>query len=159
MRDCKWLVDGNSMASLHSGPFIVSKYHIPDCDVQSLKCLAYLCAKAMSWTTKLKSSTIKPTKNNVLKQLHLVPGRCMLVDHYFSPKMGRLPHTFGREHIGYSCGTLFVDHDASGKCSIFVNTRIMRLKPSKANVALNLLLNKKVSKSTNFMLTMVSLLP
>jgi hypothetical protein len=28
--------------------------------------------------------------------------------------MGRLPHTFGRERIGYSCSTLFVDH-ASGK--------------------------------------------
>ncbi len=67
MCDRKWLVDGNSMASLHSGPFIVSKYHIPDCDVQSLKCLACLCAKATSRTTKLKSSTIKPTKNNVLK--------------------------------------------------------------------------------------------
>ncbi len=38
----------------------------------------------------------------------------MLVDHYFSPKMGRLPHPFGRERIGHSCGTLFVDH-ASGK--------------------------------------------
>jgi hypothetical protein len=114
MRDCKWLMDGNSMASLHSGPFIVSKYHIPDCDVQSLKCLACFCAKATSRTTKLKSSAVKPTKNNVLKRLHLVPGCCMSVDHYFSPKMGRLPHTFGRERIGYSCGTLFVDH-ASGK--------------------------------------------
>jgi hypothetical protein len=28
--------------------------------------------------------------------------------------MGHLLHTFGRERIGYSCGTLFVDH-ASGK--------------------------------------------
>jgi hypothetical protein len=28
--------------------------------------------------------------------------------------MGMLPHTFGCEWIGYSCGTLFVDH-ASGK--------------------------------------------
>ncbi len=119
MRDRKWLVDGNSMASLHSGPFIVSKYHIPDCDVQSLKCSACLCAKATSWTTKLKSSTVEPTKNNLLRS-HLVPGRCMLVDHYFSPKMGRLPHTFGRERIGYSCGTLFVDH-ASGKSFNFVN--------------------------------------
>ncbi len=110
MRDRKWLVDDNSMASLHSGPFIVSKYHIPDCDVQSLKCSACLCAKATTWTTKLKSSTVKPTKNNILKWSHLVPGCCMSVDHYFSPKIGRLLHTFGREHIGYSCGTLCVDH-------------------------------------------------
>ncbi len=28
--------------------------------------------------------------------------------------MGRLPHTFGKERIGYLCGTLFVDHE-SGK--------------------------------------------
>jgi len=28
--------------------------------------------------------------------------------------MGLLPHTFGKERVGYSCGTLFVDH-ASGK--------------------------------------------
>jgi hypothetical protein len=28
--------------------------------------------------------------------------------------MGCLPHTFGREWIGYSCGTLFVNH-ANGK--------------------------------------------
>jgi hypothetical protein len=31
-----------------------------------------------------------------------------------SSVMGCLPHTFGRERIGYSCGTLFVNH-ASGK--------------------------------------------
>jgi hypothetical protein len=31
-----------------------------------------------------------------------------------SSVMGRLPHTFGCERIGYSCGTLFFDH-ASGK--------------------------------------------
>jgi len=31
-----------------------------------------------------------------------------------SSVMGCLPHIFGRERIGYSCGTLFVDH-ASGK--------------------------------------------
>jgi hypothetical protein len=78
MCDRKWLVDDNAMASLHSGPFIVSK--------------ACLSAKAMSRTTKLKSSTVKPTKNNVLKPSHLVPGHCMSFDHYFSPKMGRLPH-------------------------------------------------------------------
>jgi hypothetical protein len=31
-----------------------------------------------------------------------------------SSVIGCLPHTFGKERIGYSCGTLFVDH-ASGK--------------------------------------------
>ena len=31
-----------------------------------------------------------------------------------SSVMERLPHKFGHERVGYSCGTLFVDH-ASGK--------------------------------------------
>ena len=53
-------------------------------------------------------------KTNVLKQEHLLPGSCDSVDHYLSSVMGRLPHTFGRERIGYSCDTLFVDH-TSGK--------------------------------------------
>jgi hypothetical protein len=32
----------------------------------------------------------------------------------FSPVPGCLPHTFGQERMGYTCGSLFVDH-ASGK--------------------------------------------
>jgi hypothetical protein len=53
------------------------------------------------------------SETKVLKCAHLEPGNCASVDHYMSPVMGRLPHTFGRERIVYSCGTLFVDH-ASG---------------------------------------------
>jgi hypothetical protein len=49
-------------------------------------------------------------KTNVLKLSHLVPGSCILVDHYTSSVMGYLPHTFGQEQVGYFCGTLFVDH-------------------------------------------------
>ena len=62
----------------------------------------------------MTSVTTTPAKRNVFKRAHLEPGRCISVDHYFPPEMGRLPHTFGQDLIGYSCGSLFVDH-ASGK--------------------------------------------
>jgi hypothetical protein len=86
----------------------------PTCDIWGLKCLACLCAKAHTRTTKSKSTTLQPEKNQVLKRGHLVPGCCVSVDHYMSSVMGWLPCTFGHERIGYSCGALFVDH-ASGK--------------------------------------------
>ncbi len=41
------------------------------------------------------------------------------MDHYFSPVQGCLPHTFGKERHGYTCGSLFVDH-ASGKIFNFL---------------------------------------
>jgi hypothetical protein len=50
----------------------------------------------------------------MLKKDHLLPGSCIAVNHYMSLVMGRLPHTFGKERIGYLCGTLFIDR-ASGK--------------------------------------------
>jgi hypothetical protein len=65
-------------------------------------------------TSKIVSKPLLPVKTNVLKQSHLVPASCISVDHYMSSVMGRLPHTFGQERVGYSCGTLFVDH-ATGK--------------------------------------------
>ncbi len=49
-----------------------------------------------------------------MKWGHLVPGHCISVDHYISSAMRWLPHTFGCEQVGYSCGTLRVDH-ASGR--------------------------------------------
>ena len=54
------------------------------------------------------------SKKRVLKQDHLQPGDCMSADHYASPIIGWLPHTFGKEQIGYTWGSIFVDH-ASGK--------------------------------------------
>jgi hypothetical protein len=48
------------------------------------------------------------------EEVHLLPGSCISVDHYMSSVMGHLPHTFGKERIGYLCVPLFVDH-ASGK--------------------------------------------
>jgi hypothetical protein len=124
MRDRKWLEGSSSMASLHSGPFIVSLSRAPTCDVWGLKCLAYLCAKAHTCTTKNKSTTLQPEKKQVLKRRHLVPGHCVSVDYYMSSVVGRLPHTFGQEWVRYSCGTLFVDH-ASGKLFIFVNILLL----------------------------------
>jgi hypothetical protein len=53
-------------------------------------------------------------KPHMLKSNHLTPGYCVFADHYFSPVPGCLLHTFGKEHIGYTCSSLFVDH-ASGK--------------------------------------------
>jgi hypothetical protein len=70
--------------------------------------------KATTQASKIISKPHLPVKTNVLKQSHLVPGSCVSVDHYMSSVMGQLLHTFGREWIGYSCGTLFVNH-ASGK--------------------------------------------
>jgi transposase InsO family protein len=49
-----------------------------------------------------------------LKEDDVYPGSCISADHYFSPVQGCLLHTFGCEHHGYTCGSLFVDH-ASGK--------------------------------------------
>jgi hypothetical protein len=48
----------------------------------------------------------------MLKKEHLLPGSCISVNYYMSSVMGRLPHTFGEERIGYSYGTLFVDHES-----------------------------------------------
>jgi hypothetical protein len=120
--------------------------------------LACLCAKPTSRTTKLKSSTVKPTKNNVLKRSHLVHGRCMSVDHYFPPEMGCLPHTFGRERIGYSCGTLFVDH-ASGKLFNFCQYLNNATETIQSKHRLESLAKQEGIKIHKFTLTMVSLLP
>jgi hypothetical protein len=49
----------------------------------------------------------------MLKKEHLLMDSCISVDHYMSSVMGCLPHTHGKERIGYLWGTLFVDH-ASG---------------------------------------------
>jgi hypothetical protein len=114
MRDQKWLHNPATASSLHSGPFIPSTSQAPMCDVWGLKCSACLCAKATTQTTKIVSKHLQPVKTKVLKRSHLAPGSCILVDHYISSVMGRLPHTLGQERVGYSCGTLFVDH-ASGK--------------------------------------------
>jgi hypothetical protein len=117
MRDRKWLptnVNKNEPA-LHTGPFIRTKAgsRAHCCDSSTLHCAACLYAKA-STRTPSNLAPLPSTKNNILKRDHLLPGDCVSADHYFSPIIGRLPHTYGREHNGYTCGSLFVDH-ASGK--------------------------------------------
>jgi hypothetical protein len=107
--------------ALHSGPFICTKAgsRAHCCDSLTLHCAACLYAKA---STRAPSNLApRPSiKNNILKREHLLPGNCNSADHYFSPIIGRLPNTYGRERNGFRCGSLFVDH-ASGKIFNFLN--------------------------------------
>ncbi len=105
----------DNKTALHSGPFIPTKKGscAQLCDTSTLKCTACLYAKA----SKRSPDNLAPrpsSKKQVLKQDHLKPGDCISVDHYFSPIIGQIPHTFGKERSGYTCGSLFVDY-ASGK--------------------------------------------
>ncbi len=78
-----------------------------------MKCAACLCAKAHIRSPE----NLNPRCSNVcmpLKRGHVHPGDCISANHYISLVPGRLPHMFGREKHGYTCGSLFVDH-ASGK--------------------------------------------
>ena len=118
MHDKKWLPsdDVKIKTTLNSGPFIKmksgSRAHCCD-DYSTLHCAACLYAKISTRSPKNLAPRPSP-KNNILKRDHLLPGDCSSADHYFSPIPGRLPHTFGRERNGYTCGSLFVDH-ARGK--------------------------------------------
>jgi hypothetical protein len=99
--------------ALHQGPLIRTSSHAPTCYAPGLKCAACLYAKASAHAP----SNLPPRQSQKKKTLKiniLTPGSCISADHYFSPIPGRLPHSFGKEKIGYSCGSLFVDH-VSGK--------------------------------------------
>jgi hypothetical protein len=113
MREKQWLKGEEGDSSLHSGPFIVAKHKAPTCDVTRMKCAACLCTKATIKTPENMNPRASQ-KKYILKTDNLKPGNCICADHYFSPVSGRLPHTYGREKHGYTCGSLFVDH-ASGK--------------------------------------------
>jgi hypothetical protein len=118
MRNRKWLPGmADNETALHSGPFIL----IPTkkgscaqlCNTSTLKCTACLYAKAS--TRSPENIAPRPSsKKQVLKEDHLKPGDCISADHYFSPIIGQISHTFGKEQSGYTCGSLFVDR-ASGK--------------------------------------------
>ena len=114
MRDRKWLPDtGYPNAALHLGPFIVTKSRSPTCDISNMKCVACLFAKA--WTRSPPNIVPCPSpKPHTLKSNYLTLGLCVSADQYFSPVPGCLPHTFGKEHVGYTCNSLFVNH-TSGK--------------------------------------------
>ena len=126
MRDRKWLRDRvNNDDSFHSGPFLPCRAKGPTCDIDGLKCIACLCAKAQRRSTLTHTchdpddllrfrQQLNGEATAALKRDHLAPGDCISADHYLSPVNGRLYTSFGRELRGYSCGTIFVDH-ASGK--------------------------------------------
>jgi hypothetical protein len=110
MRKQKWLLgSADNKNALHSGPFTPTKSCAQVCNTSTLKCAACLFAKG---STKLpvKLAPLASPKNHILKQDHLQPGNCILADHYFSPILGCLPHTFRKERNDYTCGSLFVDH-------------------------------------------------
>ncbi len=113
MQDRLWLPDADKGSqALHSGPFLPTKSCAPTCDTSKLKCAACLYAKASTQTPNNQAAH-PSLKACILKENHLMPGNQMSVDHYFSPVQGCLPHTFGKECHGYSCGSLFVDHASS----------------------------------------------
>ncbi len=122
MRDRKWIRDiTDSTVALHSGPFLPCRSKTTYYDIENLKCIACVCAKAQrrSPSTVHQTSAVHnqhPTTppHSSLKAGHTTPGSCISADHYISPVPGRLYTSFGKEQHGYSCGTLFVDH-ASGK--------------------------------------------
>jgi hypothetical protein len=119
MREQKWLSgSADNKNALHSGPFIPMKSHAQVCNTSTLKCAACLFAKS-STKSPVNLAPRESPKNHILKQDHLQPGDCILADHYFSPILGCLPHTFGKERNGYTCGSLFVDH-ASGQIFNFL---------------------------------------
>ncbi len=94
-----------------------------------MKCAACLCAKAHIRSPE----NLNPHHSNVsmsLKRGHVQPGDCISTDHYISLVPGHLPHTFGQEKHGYTCGSLFVDH-ASGKNSTFASIQQLQTKQSK----------------------------
>jgi hypothetical protein len=114
MRDKSFLpCDNDRTTVLHKGPFIKLKSRAPTCDTMSLKCAACLCANA-AVRSPINSLSRKSAKTNILEVNHLQPGDCISADHYFSPVHGRIPTSFGKEKICYTCGSLFVDHP-SGK--------------------------------------------
>jgi hypothetical protein len=109
MREKKFLPCIGHNSALHIGPLIKTNSRAPTCDTSKLKCAACLYAKASVRT----SSNLPPRqslKNMTLKTEDLKPGDCRLADHYFSPIQGCLPHSFGKEQNGYTCGSLFVCH-------------------------------------------------
>jgi hypothetical protein len=113
MREKTFLPCTGHDSALHIGPLIKTNSHAPTCDTSKLKCAVCLYAKA-SVRTPSNLPPHQSLMNMTPKTKDLKPEDCLLADHYFSPIEGCLPHSFGKEQNGYTCGSLFVDH-ASGK--------------------------------------------
>jgi transposase InsO family protein len=75
-------------------------------------CCMSLCKSNYKDSNKHKFTPINQTRPSKNRQPHT---RCLYFgEHFFSPVQGRLPHTYGCEKHGYTCGSLFIDH-TSGK--------------------------------------------
>ena len=98
MSDRKWL-NNDENHPLHSSPLLTTKMgsRAHCCDRSTLLCAACLYAKASVRSPSNQAPRPAPTNKNILKSGHLRPGDCLSVDHYFSPIVGWLPHTFGKE--------------------------------------------------------------
>ncbi len=109
LRDKRWLpgTDSGDIA-LHSRSFITTKSCAHTCDASKLNCVVCLYANA-STRSPTNQAPRSLSKNHALKENHLKPCDCMS-NHYFSPIQGWLPHMFGKEPHGYTCGSLFVNH-------------------------------------------------
>jgi hypothetical protein len=140
MWDRKWLPGtADNETALHSGPFIPTKKGscAQLCNTSTLKCTVCLYAKAS--TRSPENLAPRPSsKKQVLKQDHLKHGDCISADHYFSLIIGWIPHTFGKEQSGYTCGSLFVDH-ASGKIFNFPQYSITAFETIKNTLRLEAL--------------------
>ena len=70
-----------------------------------------------------------------LKHGHTKPGDCISTDHYMPVVPDCLPHAYGRDKAGCTCGTLFVDH-ASGKIFNFsqMSTTAAKIVQSKLHL-------------------------
>jgi hypothetical protein len=74
----------------------------------------------------------------VLKMDHLKPRDCVSADHYFSPILGHLPHTFGKEQNGYTCGSLFADHASSKLFNLLQYSQYSNTAPETIKSTLHL---------------------
>jgi hypothetical protein len=101
---------------------------------------------ALTWSPN--NQTAHPSlKACIPKENHLIPGNCILADHYFSPVQGHLPHTFGKERHKYTCGSLFDDH-ASGKIFKFLQCiiQILHMRHLRVSIGWKQWHGKKASK-------------
>ena len=87
------------------------------------KCAACQLGKQHRRTTGSTTVTTKPGMEMAIRSGDLRPGDRVSMDQCVCKIRGRLPHTFGKEHVDdrYCGGTLFVDH-ASGY--IFLKNQI-----------------------------------
>ncbi len=110
MRERTFLPWIGNESALNSGLLIKTKSCAPNWDTSKLKCAACLYAKPSIRSPSNQPPHHSPVKCKTLETNHLKPGNCITANHYFSPIQGCLPHSFGKEQQGCTCGSLFIDH-------------------------------------------------